>query len=78
MLEVVLEGPGQAWALGKAIGIASQQLSCAPHWPGRASLALDRILSQGESCGMMEETTCLKLWVLPFPEAITKQSSRNF
>lgn len=38
MLEVALEAPGQARALGKAVGIASQRLSLCPRltWEGIA------------------------------------------
>lgn len=68
MLEVALEAPGQARALGKAVGIASQRLSLCPRLTWEASLALDGILSQRNSCGTMEGTVrVFKLWVLPFP-----------
>lgn len=78
MLEVALEAP-QARALGKAIGTASQWLSVCPRltWEGIACSGLhtrpgELLWNGGRDC------LCLKLWVLPFPEAITKQISRSF
>lgn len=75
VLEVALE----VRALGKAIGTASQWLSVCPRltWGGIACSGShtrpgERLWDGGRDCA------CLKLWVLPFPEAITKQISRSF
>lgn len=78
MLEVALEAPGQARALGKAVGIASQWLSLCPRltWEGIACSGWHT--QPRNSCGTMEGTVrVFKLWVLPFPGDIYQADSQK-